>query len=337
LPSTVGLSTGTNHAFMTLKEREKHTLVYTFSPRLFGTYVLGPIKVRSMDRASARYEETTIPTRSFLRVYPEVRYLNRVEIRHSRPRNWPGETITRRAGQGLEFYGVREATPGEPVRRANWRATARAGTLMVNQYMDEAGGDTLIVLDSRAVSDVGEPPETTTAYSVRAAATLSYRLLRDRNRVGLLAVGSTMVRVPLGSGRRQFDKIMIGLITTGTGGTYEWAFDLVPYYFSYFFSRMVQVLLISPVMDSAPVHMVAELARRGYDVLVISPSPVELDVVRRGDARTVSLAKSLAMIERSSKLSFMRSHAQVLDWNPSTPLADALEKLKGTWRVRRFA
>jgi len=336
LPSTVDLTTGTNHPFVTLKAGEKHNLVYTFSPRLFGTYAFGPVKVRSMDRASARYEETTIQTYDFLRVYPEVRYLNRVALRHSHPRNWPGETITRRAGQGLEFYGIREAAPGEPVRRTNWKATARAGTLMVNQYMDEAGGDTLIILDARSISDVGEPPETTNAYSVRAAATLSYRLLRDRNRLGLLAVGSSLVRVPLGSGRRHFDKIMIGLVSIGAGGTDEWAFDLVPYYLSLFYSRMVQVLLISPVIDRAPAYLVAELARRGYDVLVVSPSPVELDVVRGEDARSVDLAKKLATIERNGRLSFMKSHALVVDWNPSNPLADSLEKLRGTWRTRRY-
>ena len=335
LPSTVDLTTGTNHAFVTLQEGERHNLVYTFSPRLFGTYTLGPVKVRSTDRASARYEEKTVETRGFLRVYPEVRYLNRVELRHSHPRNWPGETITRRAGQGLEFYGIREAAPGEPVRRTNWKATARAGTLMVNQYMDEAGGDTLIILDARSVSDVGEPPETTTAYSVRAAATLSYRLLRDRNRLGLLAVGPSLVRVPLGSGRRHFDKIMIGLVSTRAVGIDEWAFDLVPYYLSFFYSRMVQILLISPVIDNAPTYLVAELARRGYDVLVVSPSPVELDVVRSGDGRSVNLAKKLATIERNSRLSLMKSRAQVIDWNPSYPLADSLEKLKGTWRTRR--
>lgn len=337
LPSAVELASGTNHAFMTLKEGERQTITYSFSPKLFGTYSLGPIKVRATDRSSARYEEKTEGRRDFLRVYPEVRYLNRIELRHTHPRNWPGETVTRRSGQGLEFYGIRERTPGEPVRRTNWKATARTGTLMVNQFMDEAGGETLVVLDAREISRVGKSPETTTAYSARAAATLSYRLLRDRNRVGLLAVGKSLVRVPLGSGKRHFEKIMIGLISAGTGGTDEWALDLVPHYISLFFSRMVQILLVSSVVDDAPVGLVAELGRRGYDVLVVSPSPVELDVAGKGETRTAIMARELASIERNRKLSSMKSAAQVVDWNPSAPLADALERMRPTWRVRRFA
>jgi uncharacterized protein (DUF58 family) len=337
LPPSVEIGSGTNHAFMTLGEGETRRVVYTFIPRLFGTYVLGPIRVRSTDRSWARYEETTLGRRAFLRVYPKVKYLNRVELRQSHPRNWPGETITRRAGQGLEFYGIRERTPGESIRRTNWKATARAGTLMVNQYMDEAGGETLIILDLRSLTEVGIPPETTTTYSVRAAAALSYRLLRDRNRVGLLAVGPSLVKVPLGSGKRHFEKLMIGLISIGTGGMAEWTLDLVPYYVTYFFSRMVQILLISPLMDYAPVSLVAELARRGYDVLVVSPSPLELDVARAGVSRSNTLAKELAMIERRQKLSYMRSRAQVIDWNPSLPLGDVLERSKGNWRTRRFA
>jgi uncharacterized protein (DUF58 family) len=270
-------------------------------------------------------------------VYPEVKYLNRIELRHTRPRNWPGETVVRRAGQGLEFYGIREHTPGEPVRRTNWKASARAGTLMVNQYMDEAGGETLIVLDAREISRVGRSPETTTAYSTKAAATLSYRLLRDRNRVGLLAVGKALVRVPLGSGKRHFEKIMIGLISRGAAGADEWALDYVPHYISLFFSRMVQILLVSPLVDAAPVGLVAELTRRGYDVLVVSPSPVELDPAARGESRTVKIARELASLERNRKLSLLKSHSQVVDWDPSTPLGDALERTKGTWRTRRFA
>jgi uncharacterized protein (DUF58 family) len=338
VPDGAEVTRGSNHVFVALKKGEARNFIYSLSPQLFGTYTLGPIKVRVTDRYSARYEATAFESYGVLRIYPEVKYLSRVELRHPHPRNWPGETITRRAGQGLEFYGIREHSPGEPIRRINWKATARIGSLMINQYMGEAGGETLIVLDSRTISSVGVPPDTTAAYSVRAAAALSYRLLRDRNRVGLFAVGRNLVKIPVGSGRRQFDRLMIGMISTSAeaSGTEEWSLDLAPQYIPIFFARTVQIILISSFVDSMPISVVSDLARAGYSVLVISPSPLRLDTPYKASTREIGLAMELAKIERKEKLSIMESHAQVIDWNPSTPLIDALEGSRGTWRNRRF-
>ena len=284
---------------------------------------------------SARYEEMVSESHESLRVYPEVKYLNRIELRQTRPRNWPGETSVRRPGQGLEFYGIGEYHTGDPLRRVNWRASARVGHLMLNQFMNEAGGETVLVLDLRSTSRIGTPPNTCADYSVRAAAALSHRLLRDRNRVGLLAVGERIIKIPPGFGRRQFERIIVGLISTKVGVD-AWNLGLVPYYLSLFYSRMVQLVLISPLVDNSPVSMVSELARRGYEVLVISPSPIEIDHPQKGDQRAITIAKELATMERDVKISSLRKQVKVIDWNPKLPLVDAFEGLRESWRVRRL-
>jgi len=334
VPQDISVSEGSNHVFAALGEGEWRDFAYSFSPATFGTYAFGPIRVRSSDAASARYEEMVSESHGSLRVYPEVKYLNRIELRQTRPRNWPGETSVRRPGQGLEFYGIGEFHAGDPLRRVNWRASARAGHLMLNQFMNEAGGETVLVLDLRVTSRIGAPPNTCADYSVRAAAALSHRLLRDRNRVGLLAVGQRIIKVPPGFGRRQFERVLVGLISTKVGVD-SWNLELVPYYLSLFYSRMVQLVLISPLVDSSPVYMVSELARRGYEVLVISPSPMEIETPEKGDPRTIRIARELAAMERGAKISSLRRHAKVIDWNPKLPLADAFEGLRESWRVRR--
>jgi uncharacterized protein (DUF58 family) len=335
VPPEISVSEGSNHVFAVLGEGECHDFTYTFSPESFGTYTFGPIKIRSSDMASARYEEMVSESHESLRVYPKIEYLNRIELRQTRPRNWPGETSVRRPGQGLEFYGIGEYHAGDPLRRVNWRASARAGHLMLNQFMNEAGGETVLVLDLRSTSRIGTPPNTCADYSVRAAAALSQRLLRDRNRVGLLAVGQRIIKVPPGFGRRQFERILVGLISTKVSVD-AWNLELVPYYLSLFYSRMVQLVLISPLVDSSPVYMVSELARRGYEVLVVSPSPLEIDHPEKGDPRAIRIAKELATMERDVKISSLRRHAKVIDWNPNLPLVDAFEGLRESWRVRRL-
>jgi uncharacterized protein (DUF58 family) len=207
---------------------------------------------------------------------------------------------------------------------------------MLNQFMNEAGGETVIVLDLRPASTVGTLPETTTAYSVRAAAAVSYRLLRDRNRVGLLGVGRHIVNVQPGFGSRQFRRILAGLISVGVGVD-DWNLGLVPYYISLYYSRMVQIVLVSPLLDFMPFGMVSELGRRGYDTLVISPSPIELDVPGVKDERLVKVARDLAKLDRGRRLATLRRSARVVDWNTQLPLGEALQVLKEPWWIRRPA
>jgi uncharacterized protein (DUF58 family) len=336
VPPGVRPSSGSNHVFLELGEGETVEFGYSFPAELFGTYAFGPTKARALDRTTVWSEEKTFEVFSQLRVYPEVRYLSRLDLKHTRPRNWPGEVPTRRAGSGLEFYGIRGYVPGDSLRRVNWKASGRLGRLMINQYMNEAGGETVVVLDSRPSSAVGVFPETTTAYSVRAAAAVSYRLLRDRNRVGILGLGRQIVNVQPGFGTRQFRRILAGLVSVGIGDD-DWSLDLVPYYISLYYSRMVQIVLVSPLLDFMPFRMVSELGRKGYDTLVISPSPIELDVPKVRDERLLRVATELAKLDRNRKLASLRRHTRVVDWNTRIPLGEALEVLREPWQVRRPA
>jgi uncharacterized protein (DUF58 family) len=61
-----------------------------------------------------------------------------------------GETPIEMPGSGSEFYEMRAYQPGDDFRSVNWNATARQGTLMVNEHMREVGASFLLVLDARA-------------------------------------------------------------------------------------------------------------------------------------------------------------------------------------------
>jgi uncharacterized protein (DUF58 family) len=333
LPQGIEVTQGGNHVFAELKRGETREFAYGFSPSLFGTYTIGPIMVRSLDRFNVRAEETTLELYDDVRVYPEVRYISGFKLHHRNPRNWPGEDITRKAGAGTEFYGIREYLPGESVRRVNWKASSRTDKIMVNQYLNEAGGEVVIVLDASLSSDVGRPPESTFVYSVRAAGTISYRLLRDRHRVGLLGMGDRLVRVPPGFGRRQFDRILAGLISVRLGE--DWRLGMVSQYASLFFSKTTQVVLVTSLLNPESYSTIVDIGIKGHDVVVISPSPLEVDTPKDGDVNALKVAIKLARLERERRLSSLLGHAKVVDWNPRLPLGDALLELKEPWQVQR--
>ncbi|MDI6874519.1 DUF58 domain-containing protein [Candidatus Solincola sp.] len=57
-------------------------------------------------------------------------------------------------GEGLDFYGVREYQPGDPLGRVHWRTTARRGDLVVREFEAERSTRLFILLDNRG-GDLG--------------------------------------------------------------------------------------------------------------------------------------------------------------------------------------
>ncbi|MDO8361271.1 MAG: DUF58 domain-containing protein [Actinomycetota bacterium] len=72
---------------------------------------------------------------------------------------------------GTEFHSQREYTPGDDLRRINWKTTARAGTLIVRETAQEGVRRCVVVLDTRADSydEDGFERAVTAAASVVAA------------------------------------------------------------------------------------------------------------------------------------------------------------------------
>lgn len=52
-------------------------------------------------------------------------------------------------GEGLDFYGVRDYQPGDPLGRVHWRTTARRGDLAVREFEAERNTRLVILLDNR--------------------------------------------------------------------------------------------------------------------------------------------------------------------------------------------
>lgn len=324
IPEGLSLASGTNHSFVSLGRNETLELSFTVQPEVFGTYKVGPIKARAFSPTGFYGEEQTTGSTIDVKVYPKVQYVKQIGIRPPLARNWPGEILTKKHGSGLEFYGIRDYSPGDPLRRVNWKASARYPDLLSNQYRGEFGGDAIIVLDGRRQSEIGVPPESTLTYSIRATAVIAYRLLRDRNRVGLLAFGDNLLKLRPGFGRRQFDTVLTVLAGFKAGGA--WGIENVPAYLSLFFSRLNQVVFISPLVDAKAYATVIQVAAKGYPTMVVSPSPMEFERRRDGTTPAEKLAEKLIRLERDSKIATLRRYATVVDWNTREPLGPALRQ-----------
>ena len=333
LPENLRLETGSNHQFTSLRAGQTFEFAYEVSPKLLGSYTIGPLKIRSTDLLGLWIEEWSDELFTNLKVFPQIQYVSRIDVRPRRTRHWPGEIVARRPSQGLEFYSLREYVSGDPLKRINWRASARFDHLLSNQFMSELGGDTIIALDARYVSETGSSANSLVTYSVRAAAIVAYRLLRDRNRVGMIVVGDRLDKIRPAFGRRQFDRILTALTETRVGNT--WEIGNLAGYVSLFFSRMTQIILITPLLDEKAFRAVADVSAKGYEVLVISPSLIGVEARNADDRRINRIARDLVRLERQTKITMLRKHAVVVDWRVDEPLSEVLQEATFLWTKAR--
>ncbi|MGI0085545.1 MAG: DUF58 domain-containing protein, partial [Nitrososphaerales archaeon] len=322
-----------------LRSGESKDLFYELYCSTFGVFSIGPVNIAVTDRAGLFESEAVINIHSTLIVLPEIQErLSNFAIRPRRTKPWPGEIASRRTGQGMNYYSVRPLVSGEPLRRINWKASARSNELdhlFVNEFMAELGADALIIVDGREISEIGTRPDSTFSYSIRAALSIADRLLHDRNRVGLLTIGARRSTIPLGYGRRQFMRITLALLDLLPG--HSPTLEGMVLKLRGFYPNVSQVVFVSPLIDEVSFSVAAGICRAGYDLIVISPNPLQFDITKPGKSwrREWKIAKELAQLERDTNIGELRSaNALVIDWSKSEPLEEVIEAYGRVWAAR---
>ena len=234
-----------------LRPGETRDEYYEVHAKNFGIFSLGPIRARCSYAAGIASAEISFRTFSPIVVLPKTsERLMHFKIHPHKTKPWPGEIVARRVGLGIDNYSIRQYLPGDSFRRINWRASAKLASedLLLNEQTAELGADTIIIVDARPASDLSSGGESLINYSIRAAISVADKLLRDRNRVGLVTIGMDTERIPPGYGRRQYNRLVLSLIKVRSGGFFT--FENIPSYLKYFYPHLAQVVLISPLIDS---------------------------------------------------------------------------------------
>ena len=328
LPPELALVRGTNHAVVPLDAGETLRLDYTVRPEVKGDYSIGPVRVRSLDPLYLSLEDATVDVTSRLVAAPATEDVRRAKLGPRRTRPWYGQVPSRQRGVGTDFWGIREYAPGDDVRQLNWKATARLDRLLSNEYEGERSGDVVIVLDARRECSVGTDADNPVEHGVRAALGIAEHVLASKNRVGLVVQRDVLDWVHPAFGRRQLYRILDALIRVRPGG--QWAFAHVAWVLSRFFPRDALIVVITPLLDRASLDAVVGLSARGYDVAVVSPSPLEIERRLAREAPAEDAAYAVLRMERENSIAQLRRVAQVVDWDPRTPLAMALGRGR-TW------
>src|SRR3989442_3857109 len=328
LPRELAVVRGTNHAVVSLEKGADVSLTYTVRSAVKGDFRIGPVRVRSLDPLVLGAEDAVVRLDARLVVAPAMEDLRRAKLGPRRTRPWFGQVPSRPIGAGTDFWGVRGAVAGDEVRRINWKASARLDRLFTNEYEGGRSGDVVIVVDARRESFIGTETDNPIEHGVRAALGIAEHVLASKNRVGLIVQREVLDSAPPAFGRKQQYRILDHLTHVRPGG--EWPFAHVAWVLSRFFPRDCLIVLISPLQDRAALNAVIAMEARGYDVAIVSPSPLAIEW-RLGEQRPEDkTAYRILPMDRDNLISQLRRVSQVVDWDPATQLALALRRI-GTW------
>jgi uncharacterized protein (DUF58 family) len=246
----------------------------------------------------------------------------------------PGEVRSRATGRTGDFFAIREAAPTDTPRQINWRATARHGRLLANEFYLERTGDVLLLLDLRP-SPLG-PERDSQLCSLTAAAAygIAEAFLDEKARVGLALFDEFVAALPLASGRTQRYRIREALrhARPGLAGGPE---ERCAIALRRYFPPGVMTILLSPLADDAAANLIPHLRLRGFPVIVLSPSPLPVILEQTHRPAPIDpIAERLMRLVRRGRVGEVWEDAPVVDWENYWSLTGFVDLMSAPVRHR---
>jgi uncharacterized protein (DUF58 family) len=315
-----------------LRAGETATLEYSFTAAR-GTFIWKTVRAVAGDSFGLTGEALALDAPAEVLASPALQKFRPFPLRTQRTLASSGSIPARRGGSGTDFWGVREYHPGDPLRHLDWRLNARHPQLLfTKEFEQESIADIGLILDARLKTDAVRGGESLFEHSARAAASLAEVFLRQGNRVSLFVTGDPPVSLYPGYGKVQLNRILHALARSGThsGGTLG---DIRLFPVQIFSSRSL-ILVISPLAAN-DWRLFPRLRAHGYQVLLISPDPLDYARAELPADRTGRLANRLARMERQLEIFRIRKlWIPVIDWTVGRPLAPLVRQALSRTRVQ---
>lgn len=201
-----------------LKPNEEQNFTYNLKPTTRGEYHFGQIRVFTgtflglISRRISWQAQCTIPVYpSFLQMkkYNLLAVSNRLEE--------IGIKKIRRIGMQNEFDQVREYVSGDDYRTMNWKATARKGSLMINQYQDEKAQEVYCLIDMGRVMKMPFEGMSLLDYAINASLVISNIALNKHDKAGVIPFSHNLKNyLPADRRSTQLNKILELLFNLNT-------------------------------------------------------------------------------------------------------------------------
>ncbi len=272
LPAVTQVLDGSNCATILARGTRQHKGHFEAQFPLFGVQEVGPLEIRSSDPFGLVFHEGEVAPAILKRVRPRFEELRDGVVHSKQQRPQIGVFEINRAGNAFDFFGLRDYVVGDRPRDINWKASARRGQIIVNQYQRDNDSEIVLLVDARDQSLVGHQAQAPYRRSVRASLAIAAAHLRARDAVRLVVYGRDLGQDNHTGPDRQING-MVDLLTELAPGGSEPLEDVLHRVLPSMRPRSPVVLLSSLVGDPTVAASVALLASRDHPLTVMAPQP----------------------------------------------------------------
>ena len=247
-----------------------------------GRHVLPVMAARVAGPLGLARRDHRVATEASVLVYPDLRAAARLVRAVREGRTGQDAPLDRGPlGLGTDFESVRDYVPDDDIRQVNWRATARLGRPMSNQYRIERDREVVCLVDAGRL--MAAPLDRGTRLDAAVDAATAVCLVADElgDRSGAVAFDSEVRRTvpPRRGGSRAVVRALFDLEPSPVDADYELAFSRVSG------AKRAWVLVLCDLLEEAAARSllgaVPVLARR-HAVAVASARDPGLEALVRG-------------------------------------------------------
>lgn len=169
----------------------KRQFAYVLRPTTRGECHFGNLNIYAESPLGLVSRRFTIEAATMIPTYPSHLQMRRYELlAMTSPLAEFGVKRIRRIGHTLEFERIKNYVAGDDIRTINWKATARRGALMVNQYQDERSQPIYCLIDMGRVMKMPFEQMTLLDYAINATLAICNIVLKKQDRAGLMTFSS---------------------------------------------------------------------------------------------------------------------------------------------------
>jgi len=172
---------------------EVRNIEYHLRPVERGEYHFGFTRVFALSPLKLIKRRFSIEGAKMLPVYPSYIQMRKYELMAISNRlSEFGVKKIRRIGHSMEFEQIKDYVRGDDSRTINWKATARRGDLMVNQFQDEKSQQVYSVIDKGRNMKMPFEEMALLDYAINAALVISNVAIIKGDKAGLVTFSDRM-------------------------------------------------------------------------------------------------------------------------------------------------
>jgi len=162
--------------------------VYSVRPVERGEYHFGRLHLFASSPLRILSKRYSVDQQQTVAVYPSYIQMRKYEfLAFGNKLNAAGLKKIRRLGHTMEFEQIKNYIPGDDVRTINWKATAKTGSLMINQFQDEKSQPIYSIIDTSRAMKMPFEGLKLLDYAINSALAFSNIALIKGDKAGLVA------------------------------------------------------------------------------------------------------------------------------------------------------